>query len=121
MPAMTTTTETPREQETGLSPTELMMLPVILKWMTFQVFAWHLVKLKELRRTRLLPPPPSSFFPPSAAVVVIVIVISFSPPRFSLPPFAPGHASHPDQPIRAPPPDRSSAQPDQSGPAVLNL
>jgi len=54
MPAMTTTAD-PREQETGLSLTELMMLPVILLWLTFQAFAQHVVKLKELRRTRPMP------------------------------------------------------------------
>jgi len=54
MPAMTTTAD-PREEETGLSLSELMMLPVILLWMTFQVFARHVAKLKELRRTRPLP------------------------------------------------------------------
>jgi hypothetical protein len=43
------------EQETGLSLSELMMLPVILLWLTFQAFAQHVVKLKELRRTRPLP------------------------------------------------------------------
>jgi hypothetical protein len=54
MPAMTTTTST-CEHETGLSLSELMMLPVILLWLTFQAFAQHVVKLKQLRRTRPLP------------------------------------------------------------------
>ena len=43
------------EKETGLSLTELMMLPVILVWLTFQAFAQHVAKLKEKRRTKPLP------------------------------------------------------------------
>jgi hypothetical protein len=54
MPAMTTTAD-PREEDHGLSLTELMMLPVILLWLTFQAFAQQVVKLKELRRTRPMP------------------------------------------------------------------
>ena len=46
---------TPCEQETGLSLKELMMLPVILLWLTFQVFARHVATLKEMRRTKPMP------------------------------------------------------------------
>ena len=196
MPAMTTTAD-PREEETGLSLQELMMLPVILLWMTFQVFAQHVVKLKQMRRTKPLPAswrehwpnlrlaewhirsltcfgieallagheldvhelpmvfdPPEEFgaMPasawemhrrfeaiarfyadperyirraaerilardgeidplgradprPAAAVVVIVVIVitNFSPSAVSRLPVALRHASHPAQPIRAPP------------------
>ena len=195
MPAMTTTAD-PREAETGLSLKELMMLPVILLWMTFQVFARHVVTLKEMRRTRPLPinwqehyerlrtvewrirgltasgvaqilsgeeldlcqlftdpDPPEEFGqmpasawemhrrfeaiarfyadperyirraaerittrdgeidplgradprPPTAVVVIVIVITNFSPSAVSRLHVAPRHASHPAQPIRAPP------------------
>jgi hypothetical protein len=50
-----TAREITSEPETGLSLKELMLLPVILLWLTFQVFARHVVTLKQMRRTRPLP------------------------------------------------------------------